>query len=271
MEEKKKGKGLVVALVLFILVSIGLGGYIVYDKVLTKEEVKTKTEEKKENKKEETVSIDIDDESIISLFKNSHASVIGPDSKIFQNDELKVENMDEDYKWNLASNIYYDKSVNVGNKLELKESDVKNAYESIFGPKTYNRPNEIKTICEVFKYNEISKKYEAQTGGCGGATAFGEYEKIVKATKYNDRIEITSAVIFTDGQTNAMYKDYDKKEKIKDLTEEDLVNTVDNPSEKRFKDYVIENKDKLDNYVYTYKLNEDGFYYYTGVKRIKNK
>ena len=50
MAEKKNGKGLVVALVLFILVSIGLGGYIVYDKVLNKEEVKPKTEEKKVDK-----------------------------------------------------------------------------------------------------------------------------------------------------------------------------------------------------------------------------
>ena len=70
MEEKKKGKGLVVALVLFILVSIGLGGYIAYDKVLNKEEVKTKTEEKKKNKnvevKKEEVNVKFDSDKSLN-------------------------------------------------------------------------------------------------------------------------------------------------------------------------------------------------------------
>ena len=37
MEEKKQGKGLIVTLVLFILTTLVACGYIVYDKVLTKD------------------------------------------------------------------------------------------------------------------------------------------------------------------------------------------------------------------------------------------
>lgn len=45
MEEKKKNKSLVIALIVFILLALGLSGYIVYDKVLSKDN-NTKVEEK---------------------------------------------------------------------------------------------------------------------------------------------------------------------------------------------------------------------------------
>lgn len=37
--EKKKNKVIIVLLILFILISLGLGGFIVYDKFISKKEI----------------------------------------------------------------------------------------------------------------------------------------------------------------------------------------------------------------------------------------
>ena len=81
MEEKKKGKGLVVALVLFILISLGLGGYIVYDKVLTKEEVKTESNEKKSDKK---VEINKDSELVLKFDEDKVINHKDMDYKMYE-------------------------------------------------------------------------------------------------------------------------------------------------------------------------------------------
>ena len=55
MSESKSNRGLVVALIIFILISISLAGCIVYDKVIDKKD--TNEVEKKESKKEEKENI----------------------------------------------------------------------------------------------------------------------------------------------------------------------------------------------------------------------
>lgn len=47
MEDNKKGKGIVVVLVIFILLSLGLGGYICYDKILNKDNTEKITSDTK--------------------------------------------------------------------------------------------------------------------------------------------------------------------------------------------------------------------------------
>ncbi|MBQ3469118.1 MAG: hypothetical protein IJH18_03620 [Bacilli bacterium] len=68
MEEKKKGKGLVVFVVILILIILGLVGYILYDKGIIlspKEEPKV---EKEEVKKEEKEELDIDSRLVQYLY-----------------------------------------------------------------------------------------------------------------------------------------------------------------------------------------------------------
>ena len=65
MEEKKQGKTLVVALVLFILTTLVACGYIVYDKVLTKDNNTKEVNTKKEDTKE----LDINSRLVQSLYR----------------------------------------------------------------------------------------------------------------------------------------------------------------------------------------------------------
>lgn len=266
-EKNKNSKGLVVLVVVLFIAIIGLVAYIGYDKILNKDEKvinheinkKGNNEEKLQNAKIE--DIDINNEKIIELFTNSHAfGLIGIDANIYNRDQLNLEEMTDDYKMMLAARLYNDKIETTEYSSEVKEEYVKNAYEKIFGPNTYTKKNEIKSGCQIYKYDENTKSYKAGPAGCGGATTSNVYEEIIKATKYDDRIEITSAAVFT--VENTLYKDYNNTQKLGELLVSDLERS-------KMKEYVIKNKDNLEKYTYTYKLNDDGFYYYTGVKKVK--
>ena len=72
--QKKNGKGLVVAIVLLVLLVLSLGGYLVYDKLLSKESIGTDQANKNSSVKGENnaqneqasdaQSIDINNENI---------------------------------------------------------------------------------------------------------------------------------------------------------------------------------------------------------------
>ena len=280
-QEKKKGVGLKVVIVLLILVILGLVGYIAYDKgYISLGKKETKTEEKKDSdvtnkeKVEKKEELDIESKEVTDLYYNSNNHlVIGIDEKVYNSSELKVSDMTEDYKMALAYNIFK-KDINTKNEgtytiESVSEENVKSAYEKLFGSNTYKKVSEFKLYCANFKYNESQKLYEAITGGCGGTSAFGKVDTILSATKYEDRLEIVSGVVFIDAETSAMYKDFGKKTKIKDLTEDEMANTMGNTWETKFSKYIKENSDKVAEYTYTYKINSDGSYTYTGVKNTK--
>lgn len=65
---EKKGKGKTIAIIILTLIIIGLGGYIVYDKFIAKEETE-KTEEKAVEKKEETEDLNAVADELISKLK----------------------------------------------------------------------------------------------------------------------------------------------------------------------------------------------------------
>lgn len=280
-EEKKKNKGLVVVIVLLILALVGMGGYIAYDKGYlsfgkkeTKEEKSNKETTTKETKSK-TEELDVESSEVQDLYYNANNhGVLGIDETMYKATELKVSDMDDYYKMQLAYNLFKKdiKEKNEGTYTieTVSEDSVKTAFEKIFGKDTYKQVESFKLhSCATYKYNSANKVYEAITGGCGGTTAFSVVATPIKATKYEDRIEITSGVVFIDAETKALYKDYGKTSKIKDLTDDELTNTLGNTYETRFTSYIEENTDKVGQYTYTFKLADDGSYYYTGVKNTK--
>lgn len=54
MEGKSKNTGLIIALVIFIMISLGLGGFVVYDKLINNDTESTKITEKETNEKTTT-------------------------------------------------------------------------------------------------------------------------------------------------------------------------------------------------------------------------
>ncbi len=83
-----------------------------------------------------------------------------------------------------------------------------------------------------------------------------------KAT--NSKLEITTNYAFFDGSDNKIYKDYNKTNALADYSSnnpDDITNYM--------KEYVKNNKDKLNSIVYTFESKDGRNYYFTGF--VNNK
>lgn len=109
--EKKQSRGLIVLVVILILIVLGLGGYLVYDKVLSKEEPKNEQIQEEPQKEEDFYSID-------NLVKNKYIQKI-TDTEITSDGKtyLKIDN----------NNVYVAKNpMNYEDKETIKNTTIKN-------------------------------------------------------------------------------------------------------------------------------------------------
>ena len=285
--EKKKNKGVIVLIVLLILCIIGLVFYILVDKDIIKLNSTTvENEQVEENnlsddteEKEIEVPLDVNNASIKYLFDNAHRQSIGPEAQIYRDGGYKVSDMSEEDKiillskqWSpLVEHYSTGTSPNLTTTYYLDEDTLKDIYERTFGPNTYSTVSQISGgLCATYTYDAANKRY-SHIGDltCGGTTAFTAYEKIISATRYSDRIEIISSVVYLDGMSNQMYKDYNKTTSLGELLINENTNSNQEERKNTYDQYIEDNKDSLEQYTYIYTLNEDGFYYLTSVSRTK--
>ena len=284
--EKKTNKGIVVLIIGLILCIIGLVFYILVDKDIIKlnnatvenEQVEKNNTNDDTEEKDTEVELDPENANIKSLFDNAHFLSIGVNTYLYQGGGYKVSDMSMEEKMTLLARQWTNLLVKEGPYssdspdylLYLDESTLKEVFESTFGPDTYETVDEISdNVCYTLTYDAANKRYSYYgNGGCGGTSAFSVHEKIISATKYSDRIEIVSAAFYIDGESQQIYKDYNKTTSLgKDIFY--TSNYTDDEREKLKDQYIDENKDNLEQYTYTYTLNEDGFYYLTSVERTK--
>ena len=214
--EKKSNKGLIIFIIILIICIIGLVFYILVDKDIIKLNSTTtenaQVEENNTNENEEKnkgVEISIDNENIKTLFNNAHRISIGPEAPIYKDGGYKVSEMTTDEKFTLLASQWYNELNThidyIGQTndqiIVLDEKELKTIYERTFGPNTYERVSQItdSTGCLTLTYDETYQGYIERNGlGCGGTSAFSVYEKMISATKYNDRIEIVSGAFYID-------------------------------------------------------------------------
>ena len=285
--EKKSNKGLIIFIIILIICIIGLVFYILVDKDIIKLNSTTtenaQVEENNTNENEEKnkeVDISIDNENIKTLFNNAHRISIGPETPIYKDGGYKVSDMTTDEKFTLLASQWYNELNThidyIGQTNDqitvLDEKELKTIYERTFGPNTYERISQItdSTGCLTLTYDETYQGYIERNGlGCGGTSAFSVYEKMISATKYNDRIEIVSRAFYIDGESKQIYKDYNKTTSLGGLLIDENTVSSEEERENTYNQYIEDNKDNLEQYTYTYNLNEDGFYYLTSVERTK--
>ncbi len=285
--EKKSNKGLIIFIIILIICIIGLVFYILVDKDIIKLNSTTtenaQVEENNTNENEEKnkeVDISIDNENIKTLFNNAHRISIGPETPIYKDGGYKVSEMTTDEKFTLLASQWYNELNThidyIGQTNDqitvLDEKELKTIYERTFGPNTYERVSQItdSTGCLTLTYDETYQGYIERNGlGCGGTSAFSVYEKMISATKYNDRIEIVSRAFYIDGESKQIYKDYNKTTSLGGLLIDENTVSSEEERENTYNQYIEDNKDNLEQYTYTYNLNEDGFYYLTSVERTK--
>lgn len=291
-EERKDNKKVKILTFLLIICVLGFIGYVLVDQgiisfgenkntTIEKEKEKDDKKEKEESSEEDKgETLDITNANIISMFDHAHFNIgITTDTHIYRDGGYRVSEMSIEEKilllatqWSPLVEIYNtdDPEYSV---YELEESTLKDIAEKTFGPGTYEPVRQITDGCVTLEYDANSKKY-SHNGffGCGGINPFHPYESIISATKYEDRIEIVGAVVYSDLESGNIYKDYYKTISLgKDpVNQSSIYNNGGSVEdvEKAYEQYINQNKDQLEQYVYTYTLGEDQFYYLSSVARV---
>ena len=293
-EERKDNKKVKILTFLLIICVLGFIGYVLADQGIisfgenknTTTEKEKEKDDKKETEKEESSeedkgeTLDITNANIITMFDHAHFNIgITTDTHIYRDGGYRVSEMSIEEKilllatqWSPLVEIYNtdDPEYSV---YELEESTLKDIAEKTFGPGTYEPVRQITDGCVTLEYDANSKKY-SHNGffGCGGINPFHPYESIISATKYEDRIEIVGAVVYSDLESGNIYKDYYKTISLgKDpVNQSSIYNNGGSVEdvEKAYEQYINQNKDQLEQYVYTYTLGEDQFYYLSSVARV---
>lgn len=267
---KKKVNGATIIIVLLIVVVLGLTCYICYDKGIlfgNKGTNASSTNENKKNNKQnktEDESVTFSDSELEKYVNYISPTSIGPSALIYDTDAINSKSLSAADKIKYIGSYVYNKHTTTSDYQYdiISEYDVKNAVEEVYGPNAYQKTT-FNIGCGDYTFNESDQKYYSKTG-CGGTTSTIVSDVITdyKATK--SKLEITTAYAFFDGMTNKIYKDYDESISLDDYTGGSTSET-----ESYLKDYIKNNKDKLNTIVYTFESTDGRNYYFTGFTNNK--
>ncbi len=262
MENKNRGRVviplifgfIIIVLVCFILVEHSVIKIPGFDFLVIKQQEDTgPTEAQLENR----------NPNVKYLIETVHNPSEAIDTLIFKDGGSKVSAMSEEYKFAIASNLMKELTIEpgAGYAAYIEESDVKDAYERLFGTGTYHEINSFKLGCSDVTYNISLRRYTATTADCGVATTpLTLTEEVISSIKTKDKLTVQTAVVFYDASQNKLFKDMN-------LTQELTLGNEETLTEDIIKTYVNDNASSLQQYTYTFKIGTDGFYYYEGVER----
>ena len=269
--ENSKGKASFGIICILLIIVLCLGGYIAYDKglIFSKGNVEDKNNDNNKDNKDNDVVEDkelaLNDYTVVKLY----GYVINQDDNIkdyfHSNSELTNKTVSNEMKLRIAyqangkGQYKYSKVINGLNPQTVYTADVNvilGQINEIFGSDNgYSHNNQgisgmIGSDCGTVKYNQNQNVYELKTEpGCGGITTYYVVTKLVKAIKTKDSIVLTEK----------SYVTYNDKTITKDLTQNSpVIATNANPSDEYF--------DKGSTVTYTFKLSDNGTYYFDNSK-----
>ncbi len=267
---KKKRNVTTIVIILLIAVILGLVCYICYDKGVifsNKKETTSSTNEKEKNNKQN----EIEDESItfsdseLEKYVNYISPIsIEPSALLFDTDMVNSKNLSASDKIKYIGSYVYNKQTNSSDYQYsiISENDVKNAIEEVYGPNSYEKTT-FNLGCGDYTFNENDKNYYSKTG-CGGISTTFVSNVIIDSKATKSKLEITTAYAFYDEMTNKIYKDYNKSISLDEYTGGSTEET-----ESYLKNYVKNNKDKLNTIVYTFESQDGKNYYFTEFRNNK--
>lgn len=281
MEENKKSKlGLGILMGLLIAIIIGLASFIVYDKVLTKDDNKqVENGDNKENTEEERV----EDLSLSSTLVKALRDIINSDSKehLYKNNKVVFADEDISLKLSIAATYIsdsfitdsfgYDCNSGVCGISYISEENIKNAYYEIFGSNSdYSRStfNVYNNCAKEYIWSEQNNRYEAKIpGGCGDLSCGGPLTKPFSAKQIisskENMVEIYDYFYYVGC---AVYED-NIIPYYSDYAETNLIAKSADVNFNLFNEYT----DKLGMYKYTFVDDGNGNYVFTSVERVNSK
>lgn len=273
--KKKSSKGLIITIVILALLLVGVSGYVVYDKFFSKEEVEkgeTKTEQMEKNdinnNATEEISLvelenysniyNIVNEAIINNEMVMHTPLNNQPDYFYKQDKLYVSNM----RYDVLMSMAISRDNNLFNYVDgmrtyyISNTDLKQSFTKIFGNDLKYYSNDFSSLSCEYKFEKETDRYEVKCGDIGNVVASKRENKVVKAIKTKDSIEVYDAVAFISLAEGKVCKDVEFKNCIATLSETEEFN-IDN--------YIA----KLNQYKYIFKLSSDGNYYFYGVELVK--
>lgn len=272
--EKKSNKGLICLVIILIVLVLGLGGYIVYDKVLNVEKESNKEQEKQnENKTEDILSeeekeqlnekmqiiMEMDDEFDTPHFGYYYeeeqflTSEMGNQEKIF----LALRSLEPE-----RINIPYHEEENA--PLIFTEEEVDKALKKIFGSKVVYKHEYSHRRFEgiLRKYNSDKKQYEVNNTEVGSRFGVQTEYLITDYKKENNeaKLSVKAAIILSDFNEKGTSSIYNPTHELGSDSKDDLVvANIKWEDSSSLETYA----DKLDTYIFTFKQEEDNYYFYS--------
>jgi hypothetical protein len=176
---------------------------------------------------------------------------------LYKSKGILADNLDNNYK--IMSGIIMIEADSENNGKDVSADKFNDYMIQIFGSYViYSNTNPI--FCASHKYDSTKDAYVYFKGGCGGASAISYLSKVTDARQYDDRIEITEKVIKTeyiikDGQTTGT------RNVAKPYSSDIIAEGLDSEITVNIEDYI----DKADTYLYTFKKDTDGHYYFYSI------
>ena len=276
IEQARKSSRIIflITFILLVFLFAGFGLLYVMDVDVVKfvktpqkkvEEVGKKITKDVINKEESTIAfeVDVNDGNVQKFFNAVKItdSDICFDGGYKEQEHVLVGSLSTKCKFSIASNIY-EKDVQkaLDGKLYVKETDVKSAYEELFGNGTYQRQDSIPCLYKsTFMFHDdyyFTEKVASEEGG-----SLTSYEKVLFALREGDKLDITSSVLYYEHVLNLFCRDSRCESVIEELK------TGSDYNEDYLSLYVDHNKDELYQYTYHFEMDKTGFYRYIGYDR----
>ncbi len=281
--EKKTNKGLIGFVIVLVLLVLGMGGYIFYDKVLSKDKVIAKKEEKKQEENLSTEEKKTLEEKMQVIMQMDDSYDTPNRGLYYKKNSLAVADMSSKERLFLAlksiepsvDELPMDPVEDGKKPYVLSEDKVKQAYKEMFGEDSSYKAESVveRTNGVAHEYNKENKTYEIYAQGVGGAFGLEYHYTIDHYEAYNTEVKVyvKSGLLLMAGMDETVqYEDtgsdedtYNLYQPSKDINDTDSSFLVAKQIKlEEFDSY----KDKLDTYVFTFKKT-DGKFYFTKVEK----
>lgn len=291
-----KKKSFIVIVILLVAIIIGLCVFIAYDKNLFGIKGEKKESSNAVEKKEDTNTtkeVDINSDLVKNLvYPHNNPGLTGG---YFYNFELKNQSVTDysrddlivaSFNWNNQNPEYlicdvddegnvtlYDDIINHSRCIKYSEEDIKSELYSVFGPDTnYESKTLSMDFCGAPKYYDEKTKSYYTVMACGGVPGtISSVRKTYKAELNGEYLNIYDYALISFAHDSIdgtlLFNDYDSFSKYyptMEVTTGDYV--VNNESEAQSKLEELINSGKANTYIWTFKKQSDGKYYYYSSK-----
>ena len=276
-----------IIIIILIVVIFALGAYIIYDKLVSKmfnnkesvttnEKIETQNIDNKDNVKDDNVNDDnVNSDKIVQLDINSSLVLSLMDmlkiddtnwdvsGYFFTENKIDSSNLNNQIKLILGyqsnvKNVIINGNISDDEEISLKTINslkMKTAIQRIFGQNiTYFNEDITLSPCYASKYDKNTDSYIPTLEGCGGTLLPSYSSQIYKAEQTSDLIKIYNYALYILPSTSKVnvYKT-DKKTLLGTVNYDDSLSNLFSEG---------------DSYIFTFKQNSDGTYYWLSSEMI---